>query len=103
MQPDLFAFLTPQPKNSESSLMMSTNRASQRGSSRRKPIFSEGKPRSKFSQSIVFNRDHEPFEKQLISANQVLNFDFCGCESKMTPCQVIDETFLKDVSLRELK
>ena len=44
-----------------------------------------------------------PYVEQVVTYEQIINYDFCGCENKMTPCDVIADNFLKNISLKEMK
>lgn len=102
MHESTLGFLTPQPKI-ETSMRRSSSRHTHRASSHRKPIFGPKTNAMSLRQSMVFNPYHASFEQQSVSTMQVLNFDFCGCESKMTPCEIIEKTFFKGVSLSEMR
>lgn len=68
---------------------------------KRTPIFSAPKNRRTLADSlpINLNNTYYKFLGNVIEP-KVIHYDFCGCENKTTPCDIIVMNFLENVSLK---
>lgn len=91
---------------SQSLRIQSNNKSTRRSSlSKHIPIFSNRKINTN-ANSIIFKESltqHIPIFKTRNNYSQVIAYDFCGCENKITPCDIIQQTFLTNASLKDIK
>lgn len=86
-------FLTPGYVNKAS--QRSTSNGRRRSVHKRIPIFSyTNNPKKNY---FIFDHSLSNYEDRSLIDRKVINYDFCGCESQMTPCDIIMSTFLRKV------